>query len=154
MAAKLQFMSKFDKLRYKNLLKRLHDEGRALESPNGCIIEKGTKQKLYSKNRMLTFHDMTGNKLLTQVRTHVLVLFLGSEKVPERHVSEVSHICNNSACINIKHLVYESHQENCQRRTCFECFKRDRKKAASEKYTCFGHGDFLVKCINLYISCE
>ena len=31
---------------------------------------------------------------------------------------EVSHICHNRLCVNIDHLVLESHMTNCSRREC------------------------------------
>lgn len=34
-------------------------------------------------------------------------------------VVEVSHICNNKLCINARHLVLETHEENMSRNHCF-----------------------------------
>ena len=32
---------------------------------------------------------------------------------------DISHLCNNRKCLNVSHLVYEAHNENMDRMSCF-----------------------------------
>ena len=48
---------------------------------------------------------------------------------------DISHLCHNTACVNIDHLVAEPHSTNCQRR---QCNIKPRK--------CSGHGDY-PRCV-------
>ena len=85
-----------------------------------CQLWTGCKdQKGYGRKRVLW---PSGAKTMT--RTHRLA-FMAHHKTNELPTKntygepmEVSHLCHNKLCINIQHLVLESHTENMSRLHC------------------------------------
>ena len=73
---------------------------------------------------------------------HIVVYFLRTSQVPLKGVTDISHLCHNSLCVNFDHLNREPHSINIQRYTS-QC---------KTTKICLGHtdeksGDVFPKCI-------
>ena len=108
------------------ILARLYDKCDKPTGRYGCILWRGaTYDGLYGKmrNPMSSLYDQP-----RYIRVHRLVYLLHnisdfkSLKLPREDSAgnplDVSHICHNSLCVNISHLVLEPHYINCSRKDC------------------------------------
>lgn len=97
----------------------------------------------YPPARSLSFiSKLTGKRIRTKVRLHILFFYLEKNQVPIRNhsennnITEMSHICHNSFCLNIDHLSIEPHKINCDRRLCISSFNTQNRDE------CIGHGTY------------
>ena len=85
-----------------------------------CKIWKGCKDSQgYGKKRVLW---PSGERSVERTHRLAFMVHNKSSNLP-RHNSygepvEVSHLCHNKLCINMEHLVLESHRENTSRNYC------------------------------------
>lgn len=59
-----------------------------------------------------------GHRRHVNLHRFIYILYHKIQSFDDLGSGEVSHLCHNKACINIKHLVLESHANNQSRITC------------------------------------
>lgn len=95
----------------------------------GCIYYDDKKNSKSPSLKVL-YLDKKNQEDSKMIRLHKIMFFLRYRKN-----AEISHRCHLSSCINPEHMILESHQNNCLRRTC----KKTQK--------CEGHGQRDDFCI-------
>ena len=90
---------------------------------HACIVWQGATT---NKNKNPVYGKVRNpfNTGPTQTQVHRL-LYMAQNRLEElQHTGrggekmEVSHLCHNSLCVNIDHLVFESHEKNMERVHC------------------------------------
>lgn len=99
----------------------------SIPEPNsGCHIWQGkigTGGYAY-----VSYREKTGKRLHRKAAT--VALELAGRPRPER--LEVSHTCGNPVCVNVDHLLWESHSDNLKRRKPFTRYKDNLCKRGHE----------------------
>ena len=110
MAARLHQLSRpyLDK-KMSNYLE-LYENDEIIITRSGCHIHKKSAK---STNDYKTVE--LSNKIY--VKEHQLIFFLYYHECSNQ-TQEISHLCNNKKCINIRHLSLEPHCVNMQRKSC------------------------------------
>lgn len=91
------------------------------ETANGCREWEGCKDRHGYGTKRVTWPD--GSVKLERVHRvaymvhhralrHELLQFSSADNL------EVSHLCHNKLCIRPDHLILESHEANCERKSC------------------------------------
>jgi len=87
--------------------------------PHGCTPWLGSKNtKGYG---VLFFTLENGRK--TKLRAHRVAYMINKQillietKIHGKQY-DISHVCHQADCVNIDHLIFESHETNCERYTC------------------------------------
>ena len=115
-----------DTLDAPSILKKILEKCDQNCGPHDCAIWMGaTYDKKYGKirNPLSKYKDQP-----TYMRTHRLLYLLNNIHIyrngfqpivnSDGHNVEISHLCHNSLCLNIDHLVLETHFTNCSRVDC------------------------------------
>ena len=98
---------------------------------SGCHIWQGslssTGRRHTSRYGQCWVTPVEHNQKPFKTSAHIVAFFLENRTIPEKGVTDISHICHNSLCVNIEHLVKEIHWINIDRNRC------------KETNYCFGH---------------
>lgn len=104
------------------------------QGPKGTCVEYATTSTMVSKTKYpQTSRTINGRKIY--MRIHRLALL---KKMRVAHLDssiEASHLCHNTKCMNMDHIVAETHESNQSRITC----ANERKNMGNSNYCTGDH---------------
>lgn len=111
---------KMDKF-FTKIAKSLQKNSREAADNGGCRVWKGCIDRYGYGTKRVTWPD--GSVKLERVHrvSYMAHHRIFRQDMPHREADgllEISHICHNKLCIEPNHLVLESHETNCERRSC------------------------------------
>ena len=84
---------------------------------NGAVVKRGPRRNTKDYGVVKITPPAPGKKAF-QAYVHIIVNFLHNGTIPHKGFTDISHLCHNSLCVNIRHIVKEDHQVNIDRQKC------------------------------------